>query len=201
MIVKERLCEELKKAQLSLVNETDVNTKIYYSWDHIPEKLTPGHRQRGKDRVELHCLPFYIIRNGKKVYSHWDGEKFENKVPHWSDEIAQMFMEICSIWLSKSKWKGHIRENRDDVFHDAYLFLLRRSAMLDLDRYNNPVPQFLFWLSNQSKLVSKNYFSCAPISLSDIEGGEEKITNGEWEFGDDSEEDDNGFLGISEDWS
>ena len=65
MIVKERLCEELKKAQLSLVNETDVKTKIYYSWDHIPEKLTPGHRQRGKERVELHCLPFYIIQNGK----------------------------------------------------------------------------------------------------------------------------------------
>lgn len=200
MIVKERLCEELKKAQLSLVNETDVNTKIYYSWDHIPEKLTPGHRQRGKDRVELHCLPFYIIKKGKRIYSHWDGKKFENKVPQWSKELGEMFMEITALWVKKSDWKGHVKQNREDVFNDGYLFLLRRAAMLDLEKYDNPVPQFLFWLSNQSKLVSKNYFSCAPISLTDIENSEEKIAQADGGFEENFEESGNGFLGISEDW-
>lgn len=199
MIPKEKLCEELKKAQLSLVNETDLTTEIHYCWDFIPEKLTPGHRQRGKERIELHCLPFYIEKNGKRIYSHWDGKKFENKVPYWSDTLTQMFLEITSLWIKKSNWKGHIKQNRDDVFNDGLLFLFRRAAMLDLNKYDNPVPQFLFWLSNQSKLVSKDYFSCAPMSLSELEGIEEQISDAGWGFGENSEELANGFLGISED--
>ena len=67
MIPKEKLCEELKKAQLSLVNETDLNTEIHYCWDFIPEKLTPGHRQRGKERIELHiAFPFILRRMGNE---------------------------------------------------------------------------------------------------------------------------------------
>lgn len=143
---------------MSLVQETDLNTEIEYCWDHIPEKLTPGHRQRGSERMKLYCLPFRIRRNGKYVYSHWNGKEFVNPVPERSPKLEEFIIGIAKIFLSKNMKFAHVQRNSQEVLHDMILFLYEKCCLLNLNKYDNPAPVLLFWMGNHSKSTSKQYF-------------------------------------------
>lgn len=167
MICREELYQELKKAQLSLVNETDTSIEIEHCWDYIPEKLTPGHRQRGSNKIILHCLPFRIKKNGKYIYSHWDGKQFSNPVPKRSPKLDEFLYNIANIYVKKKMIYGHVRENSMEVLHDVLLFLYERSSMMDLNKTTNPGPKLLFWIGNRAKATSKNYFSTGSAEYDD----------------------------------
>jgi len=158
----------LKRAQLSVLNESNLNTKIEYTWEFMPEKLTPGHRQRGKERIELMCLPYKIRRGNSFVYSHWQGNKFVNIVPTRSPLLDEYLMEIAKLFLSKKMKYGHVRENSEEVLHDLLLFLYTKCCCVDLNKVKNPVPVLLFWVGNHFNNTTKWYFSCTAKSIEEL---------------------------------
>lgn len=168
MIDSESLWRELKTAQLSLVNETDINTEIEYTWEFMPEKLTPGHRQRGKERLELYCLPFKIRRGESFVYSHRQGEEFVNIPPTRSPKLDEMLLEIAKIFISKKMKWGHVQENTEEVLHDALLFLYTKCCCVNLNKVQNPVPVLLFWVGNHFNNMTKWYFPTARLSIDEV---------------------------------
>lgn len=150
------------------MKETDLDTEIEYTWEFMPEKLTPGHRQRGKDRIELYCLPFRIRRGESYVYSHRQGEEFVNIIPERSLELDNLLMEVARLFVSKKMKWGHVQKNSQEVLHDALLFLYMKACCVDLNKVKNPVPVLLFWVNNHFNNTTKWYFSCTAISTEEV---------------------------------
>lgn len=145
----------------------DVDQEIIYTWEHVPEKLTPGHRQRSSNRINVYCAPYKTKINGEWVYSHWDGVQFINPLPKRSKELDDLLLELVNLYISKNMNKWHIKANKMEIVHDLYAYLLLRIFRTDLNKVKNPVPYWLFCMSNCIKSSSKWYFPSGKYEFMD----------------------------------